>query len=294
MTIEQVRAALENTLYWGQPYQVHLTGGEPFLKFTLLLNSVEVANELSIPVYAETNAGWCVDETEVTRRFQTLKDTGLSSLLISCSPFHAETVPPERTMMAIRKSLEVFGSRGTIVYLPDWLDMIRHFGLTKPTPLETYIQEFGFEEAGRLFWGGYGLISGGRSGYRLGHLTPKRSPESFNSQDCHRELFYAPHSHFDLYGNYIPAFCGGLTIGNWNDLPDLMHTFQSQDFPPLIETLINTGPYGLYEIAFNDYDYVALKDGYVGKCHLCVDVRNHLRQLDDFPELQPSQFYENF
>lgn len=36
----------------------------------------------------------------------------------------------------------------------------------------------------------------------------------------------------------------------------------------------------------------ALEDGYVGKCHLCVDVRKHLSARGEFDELQPAQFYD--
>ncbi len=294
MSPEEVQEALEATLHWEQPYQVHLTGGEPFLKFSLLLHAVEIATELGIPVYAETNAGWCVGETLVEERFTALQEVGPSALLISCSPFHAETIPPARTLMAIRKSLEVFGPQRTIVYMSGWLEQIQAFGIDAPTPLEAYSQVFGREEAGRMFWQGYSLISGGRSGYRLGHLAPKRSPEAFQGQTCHRELLYAHHSHFDLYGNFIPSFCGGLTVGNWHQLPQLIADFQSNIFPELIEILIKAGPYRLYEVAKESYNYQAPDGGFVGKCHLCVDVRRHLVGSADFPELRPVEFYDNF
>jgi len=294
MTIEQVREALNSTLQWESPYQVHMTGGEPFLKYPLLLEAAEIANELGILTYVETNAGWCLQEDLVEQRFKELKRAGLSGLLISCSPFHAETIPPDRTVMAIRKSLEIFGPQRTIAYLPDWLEQILSFGSNAPTPLETYTHLFGQAEAGRMFWQGYGLIAGGRAGYRLGHLAPKLNADSFQGQDCRRELLYARHSHFDLYGNFIPAFCGGLTIGSWDNLPDLIEDFQAQIFPSLIEILIKVGPFGLYEMAIEAFDYREMDGGYAGKCHLCVDVRRKLVESADFPELQPALFYENF
>jgi hypothetical protein len=60
----------------------------------------------------------------------------------------------------------------------------------------------------------------------------------------------------------------------------------------LIEILVGKGAHGLFEFAVQEYGYVSLGDGYVGKCHLCVDVRGHLKRLGDFEELQPEQFYE--
>jgi len=294
MSPEEIRAALGATIYWEQPYQVHITGGEPFLKFSLLLHAAEVAADLNIPVYAETNGGWCVKEDLVEQRLTALREAGMSALLISCSPFHAETIPPARTIMAIRKSLEIFGPQRTIVYMSGWLEQIQAFGVDNPTPLEAYIQIYGQEEAGRMLWQGYSLISGGRAGYRLGHLTPKRSPQTFRGQNCLRELLYAQHSHFDLYGNFIPAFCGGLKVGDWHHLPHLMADYREANYPILIETLIESGPFGLYEIALEAYDYRPLEDGYTGKCHLCVDVRRQLVETGDFPELNPEQFYNNF
>ncbi len=294
MTPDEVRAALEATKYWQQLYQVHITGGEPFLRFSLLHHAIEVATDLGIPVYAETNAGWCVKESLVEERLKALRDVGLSALLISCSPFHAETIPPAYTLMAIRKSLEIFGPQRTIVYMHGWLDQIQDFGIDTPTPLEAYVQVYGQVDAGKMFWQGYSLISGGRAGYRLGHLTPKGRPRSFQGQNCFQELLYAQHSHFDLYGNYIPAFCGGLTAGDWHDLPNLIEQFRRGHQPSLIEILIEAGPYGLYEISKKSYGYRSLEDGYTGKCHLCVDVRRQLNEIGEFPELMPQEFYDNF
>lgn len=40
-----------------------------------------------------------------------------------------------------------------------------------------------------------------------------------------------------------------------------------------------------------EYGYIQQNDGYVGKCHLCVDVRKHLIKYSDFDELRPKEFY---
>jgi len=292
MTPEEVRAALEATLHWDQRYQVHITGGEPFLNFPLLLHAVETATALGISNYLETNAGWCVREELVEKRFLALKEAGLEAVLISCSPFHAETIPLERTVLGIRKALEIFGRRGTIVYLSEWLEQLHSFDSKGTTSLEDYVKAYGAQDAGRLFWEGYGLISGGRSGYRLGHLIQGRPAGSFQGMNCSREILYAHHSHFDLYGHFISGFCGGLTVGDWHALPELLGRFRSRECPSLISILVDQGPFGLFTYAQEVYEYKPLEDGYAGKCHLCVDVRKHLVQQGDFPELQPKEFYE--
>ena len=276
---------------WPGSFQVHLTGGEPFLKFPLLLYATQIAVELNVPCYVETNAGWCLRDDLVADRFQQLKQAGLQAILISCSPFHAVTIPPERTLRAIAIAGEVFGHRNVIVYQPEWLDLLVHFGTDRPTPLEAYAQTYGTERAGRFFWQGYGLISGGRSGYKLGHLVERQPPESFRGERCYHEILYAHHSHLDLYGNYISGFCGGLTAGDWHRLPKIIQDYERGIYPPLIKILIDEGPYGLFNFAREGYAYQVLFDGYAGKCHLCVDVRAHLAIFGEFDELEPQEFY---
>ena len=90
---ETLEEALQATRAWGHRFQIHLTGGEPFLNFSLLLEGVQLAAQLGIPCYVETNAGWCLKKEDVVEKFAILKETGLNAILISCSPFHAENPP---------------------------------------------------------------------------------------------------------------------------------------------------------------------------------------------------------
>ncbi|MEJ2605208.1 MAG: hypothetical protein P8Z41_00885 [Anaerolineales bacterium] len=293
MSEETLSAALDAVVNWPQPPQVHLTGGEPFLHFDLLLHGVREAASRWIACYVETSASWCVDEEETFARFRMLREAGLQAVLISCSPFHAEKIPPVRTLRAIRAVMEVFGGRGLIVYQAEYLNMIQRHDVDRPLPLSHYEQEFGREEAGRILWQGYGIISGGRSGYALGHLVPSFPAHSFENARCANEILHAHHSHFDLYGNYISGFCGGLSIGSWRDLQQVWEDFRSGRYPALIETLITKGPYGLCQYASEEFGYEPLADGYAGKCHLCVDVRRHLVARGEFAELLPRDFYEH-
>jgi hypothetical protein len=258
-----------------------------------LLESVQLVVQLGIPCYVETNAGWCQEENDVLEKFATLREAGLNAMFISCSAFHAEKIPPARTLLAIIKALEIFGRQNVIVYLPHWIEQIQVFDIEKPTPLERYVEKFGLERAGKMLWDGYSLIPAGRSGYCLGHLTQKRPAWAFKGENCFMEILYAHHSHFDLYGNYISWFCGGLSIGDWHDLPRILDDFEARRFPPLIDILVRTGPFGLCELGKEEYGYQELSEGYAGKCHLCVDVRKHLSEQGDFQELRPKEFYEN-
>jgi len=288
---ETVRAALEAMQVWQPGLQVHITGGEPFLRFPLLLHAVNTACELGITVYLETNASWAVREELVVRQLRALHQAGLAAVLISCSPFHAESIPPERTMRLISNAIEIFGMQRVIVYQSQWLEQIRYFGDHETTPLARYVEVFGAQAAGSMFWQGYGLMAGGRSAYRLGHLARGRAPEAFQVQSCGWEILHALHSHLDLYGNFIPGFCGGLSLGDWHDLPELREKFASETYPPLLSRLIEGGSYGLYVWARDEFGYQPLLEGYVDKCHLCVDVRRHLDVFGGFAALKPDEFY---
>ncbi|MBN1179424.1 MAG: radical SAM protein [Anaerolineae bacterium] len=292
MSIETLRDALTAVTLWPQPPKVHLTGGEPFLHFDLLLEGTRIAADLGITCYVETSAAWCLDEAATTERFAALQDAGMQMVLISCSPFHAERIPPIRTLRAIRAALATFGPQRTIIYQSSFLDVIQAFDVTRPTPLSQYEEHFDAEELGQLLWHGYGVLSGGRAGYALGHLIPKRPLAAFARTSCLSEMLYAPHSHFDLYGNVIPSFCGGLALGDWHTLPELIADFQAEQYPPLIDILIEHGPHGLALMAQEMYGYQPLPEGYAGKCHLCVDVRRYLVAAGDFEALRPQGFYE--
>lgn len=291
MSDADLQIALQKVCDWSPHIQIHLSGGEPFLNFPLLLKAVEAARDNNIPVYAETSACWCNQVDLVYDRFEALCEAGLSAILISCSPFHAEKVPLKKTLLAINAGLDVFGLQGVMVYLPDCIEQIRRFGIDEPVPLITYQQAFGHNTAGVLFWEGYGLISGGRAGYCLGEFTERVPAVDFEGDHCRQEILYAHQSHFDLYGNFIAGYCGGLSIGRWRDLPEVLEDTRAGKLPGLIRILIDQGPYGLYLMAVEEFGYTPLHHGYAGKCHLCVDVRRHLRRQKDFPELEPAEFY---
>ena len=293
MDPQTVTDALAATKHWSHPYKVHLTGGEPFHNLPLLKHAIREANRLGIHHYVETDAYWCASKEKGVKLFTELKDDGLEQILISCSPFHAETIPPSHTYAAIEAAIEVLGPQGVQVYLPHCIKQLQLFDPTKTTPITEYVETFGLRTAGEMLWDGYYIIPAGRSGYKLGFLTKRWPAQHFKGDNCHHEILFAHHSHLDLYGNYISWFCGGLTIGSWRRLPELMEEFRRARYPPLIEILINQGPFGLYEMASLDWGYVEETAGYAGKCHLCVDVRRHLSSTSEWRELDPKAFYAN-
>ncbi len=280
--VEDALDAIESS--WFAPRGIHIAGGEAFHRFELLLYAVKAAVQRNMPIeYVETNAEWCGVKSTVQKRFEQLKNVGLKRILISCSPFHAERIPPHHTILANSIAEEVFGPGGVILYWSHWLGPIASFGTDKPIPLSRYIDKFGEDTIGTAFWFSCGLIPGGRSGYRLGHLVQKHSAIAWDGVNCKDELFRSAHGHL---------YCAGLTFGSWRELPRMIQGIDLSD-KPILEILSRSGPYGLRQFARENFDYKDLQDGYVGKCHLCVDVRRHLVHKADFPELKPRLFYEN-
>ncbi len=293
MTVDDLERALDAAEMWRDFVQIHLTGGEPFLNFDLLVEATRRVAERGFPQFVETNAYWCKDKATGLERFRILHDAGMNAVLISCSPFQSERIPLRRVLYAIESALEVFGPRGVMVYQTQCINWVAEFSVDEPVPLEAYIERYGPDGAGRLFWLKYNLIPGGRSGFTLGHLTARHPPEAFEGENCEHELLHPHHSHFDLYGNHISWFCGGLSVGRWDELEQTVKEFSEGKFPPPVDVLVREGPFGLYKIARDKYGFTPSPDGYVGKCHLCVDVRRHLAKTGHFPALRPEGFYEN-
>ena len=292
MTGEQLAAALKVLSGWRHVFQVHHTGGEPFMNFPLLLEAVKLTREAGMTQFVETNAAWCVSADRARDWLRQLSQVGLDSILISCSPFQSERIPLRRVLLAVEAAGELLGYDKVGVYQSQFIQEMSSFAVDETVSIEDYIEQYGAKKAGQIFWDIYGLIDSGRASYTLAHLTRRHPPKSFRSYNCRRELLYAHHSHVDLYGNYISWFCGGLRMGDWRDFEGMVDRYERGDYPELTGILINDGPYGLYQFACNKYGYSPLEDGYVGKCHLCVDVRKHLNSQGEFDELQPAQFYD--
>jgi hypothetical protein len=271
----------------------HLAGGEPFLDFERLLRIQRLATEFRVPIeYVETNAGWCTNEEIAREKFEQLKDAGLGCILVSCSPFHAERIPLSRVATAINAGYDVFGPNSVILWVPDFYRQLSEIAVDRTIPLEEYVRSVGENEARRMVQSRYSLISGGRLGYELGGFYDRQPAERCEGEHCRPELLRSGHAHFDPYGNLVPAFCSGISLGDARDLISLYGNFDLDDLP-LVRMLARGGSYALYKFAVEEFGYEEVGGGYAGKCHLCVDVRRWIRRhTDEFPELAPAQFYE--
>ena len=82
---------------------LHVSGGEPFLFLEDLTFLGESARELDLLFCVNTNAFWARSEQDGVRTLQ--KIPGLSQLFLSTDVYHAEFLPPNRVVNAVRACL---------------------------------------------------------------------------------------------------------------------------------------------------------------------------------------------
>lgn len=271
-------------------YGLHLTGGEPFLNYDLLLNSIEIANDLRIPsLFVETNCYWCKNDDDTREKLLLLKKAGLKGILISVNPFILEYVPFENTQRAIKLSKQIFDNN-LMIYQVYYYHQFMKLNIKERLPLEKYLKLISLNELRRnveFFWMG-------RAPYKLQDLHKKYPIKHFLEENCASELVRSWHCHFDNYGNYIPGYCGGLTWGNVQQLNSLCNEGIDIDDYPILKALITGKIEDLYTLAVENFEYEELPEGYVSKCHVCFDIRRSvISKTEKFKELNPSEFYEH-
>jgi hypothetical protein len=266
-------------------YGLHFTGGEPFLNYELLLKAVEIADDLKIPsTFVETNCFWGVNDEVTREKLERLKQAGLRGILISVNPFYAEYIPFERTERCIRISQEVFGDN-VMVYQLEYYHQFKQLGIKKKISLEDYLALTGehFTERVELF-----LM--GRAAYQFREFYPTYPAHRFFNEPCRPPFFRNWHNHFDNYGNFMPGYCGGISLGHWQSLDKLIEEGVDLEEHPILRFLITEDMEGLFHFA-EDFGYQESRQGYLSKCDLCLDLRKHLVSKQDFAELTPKAFY---
>ncbi|MDZ7263886.1 MAG: radical SAM protein [candidate division KSB1 bacterium] len=276
------------------PNQVglHLAGGEPLLNFELTLRAVELCIEVGVPIqYVETNASWCEDDDITSYQLYMLRESGLPAILISVSPFHNEFIPFEKTDRAIRLAREIYGPYNVLIYTGFFYSQLQDFNPQESMPFNNYLHTVGSEAAADSFIQHYGLIPNGRAASKLNFLFQKQPARAFFDQNCLAELSNPEHIHIDPYGNYIAQFCTGISLGKSGDLGQLFGGIPLQT-RPLLDMLVTSGVAGLLKFAQDQFDFQPNPEGYIAKCHLCQDIRQHIVQrTDQFEELAPMEFY---
>jgi len=267
-------------------YSIHIGGGEPFLNIESLKQVLKTAYEENIRIeYVETNSSWYRDRAETVETLAALKKFGLSTLLISMSPFHNEYIPFSK----VKGVLEACEEAGvyTFPWVQNFYDDINSFDDTKPHSLDEYLQAFGpdyLRQVPSRVW----MHMGGRAITLFQESLPGIDTEEIiaSSQPCD-ELADVTHFHFDCFGNYLPGLCSGMAIAR----SDLGKPLDSGKYP-FITILHEQGIGALLEYARREHEFIS-KNHYISKCHLCLDIRKYLVLAMNVQsaDLAPEEFY---
>ena len=267
---------------------LHFSGGEPFLNYDLLLKAVEIADEYHIPsTFVETNCFWCTNDEITCEKLVKLKEAGLKGIMISVNPFYVEYIPFERTERCIRISSDLFGAN-VMIYQLEYYRQFKRLGIQSTISLEDYEKlaiNDNFTPAG-----GVEMFLMGRANRRLRDYFPTYPGREFFQQPCTTPVLRNWHNHFDNYGNIMPGYCGGVSLGNWHDINRLVEEGLDLEDKPVLRFLISEDVEVLYHFA-RDFGFRENPSGYISKCDFCFDIRKHLFKTEAFIELRPRAYY---
>lgn len=265
-TVEQISQVLKESKKNSTVEWIYYEGGEPFLYFPLLVESIRRAHKLNFKVGVVTNAYGALTEEDAELWLRPMVEAGVSFISISNDTLHygeEETTPAS---IAIQVA-----ERLGIATAPICID--------KPT---VELQKEEGEEKGRPVVGGHVKFRG-RAVEKLTKNLPLRTRDQLC--ECPYEDLLSPSRvHVDAFGNV--HICQGISMGNcWKTpLSELIRDYDAHEHP-ICGPLIRGGPVQLVK----DYD-LDLEDAFVDECHLCFTARIAL--LDKFPVyLAPRQAY---
>lgn len=249
---------------------------------------LQTASEMGIEVdYVETNGAWYRNFQSARAILGNLKAAGLSTLLISISPFHNEHIPFQK----VQGVIEACQATGISIFpwVAEFIPDLSALDPSRPHSLEEYERHFGDGYIAHLphrYW----ITPGGRALETFAAFRPPRPLAEIlegETGGC-RELADASHFHIDLYGNYIPGLCSGLAIHR----DDLGRPLREEEYPILIR-LFSKGIGSFVHYAAERYGFQPSRSSYGWKCELCFEARRYLviHQKVESKELQPPGHY---
>ena len=264
-TIDQTTRVLDEGRKLGKVEWIFFEGGEPFLFYPLLLESVRCAAERGFKVGVVTNAYGAISEKDAELWLRPLAEAGLSYLSVSNDRYHYGEEVENPAVIAYHAA--------------------QRMGLdTAPICIEKPVvtRATNGTDKGQPVVGG-GPKFRGRAVEKLAYGLPVRPWQDL--RECpYEELDSPSRVHVDAFGNV--QVCQGISIGNMWAVPlsDLIAGYRP-DAHPICGPLIRGGPAELARVCRQ-----APASGYIDECHLCYLTRK--AALDRYPEaLAPRQVY---
>lgn len=271
--------------------KIHLTGGEVFGNWDLLVDVLERARRAELPPVdkIETNAFWADTDAVVRRRLTVLKNLGVKLLTTDADIFHQQFVPIDYVRRLVEITREILGPDAVRVRWRDFYNAALENNLDVNNLSPQQLRELQIDALthGRERFNG-------RAAVLASKLLQGKSPETFIGDCCDKGILRSKHVHIDPYGNIFPGTCCGLILGstlceNIADVYDWLDT--NGPTGPILETLTTQGPAALVDFA-RRYGFTPLPNGYVSKCQLCYHIRSTLYGAGQFKKwLGPEQTY---
>jgi hypothetical protein len=257
----------------GDHVKIHLTGGEAFGNWDLLVKILQLAQSAGLPPVEkiETNAFWATDDSLVEDRLQILKDFGVTLITSDADIFHQEFVPIENVRRLVLIGQKVLGPEGIRVRWWDFYNFALENKLDVALMDPAELREV---QADALMNGRERM--NGRAAVLSAKLLKGQPIEAFANENCERGLLKSKHVHIDPYGNIFPGTCCGIVLGNAvsEDIAGVFDWLNTHGpTGPVIATLLEKGPFGLIEFA-KRFGFKPLPQGYVSKCQLCYHLRH--------------------
>jgi len=265
-TIGQVTEVLDEALKISTVDWVYFEGGEPFLYFPLLNESIRRARERGFKVGVVTNAYGAISEEDAELWLRPLVESGMSYLNTSNDTFHygEQSNPPAAVASSVAKRLGIE---------------------TEPIciePPKILYKSSTEEDKGRPVVGG-GAKFRGRAVDKLPDNLPLR-PWNELCECPYEDLKSPSRVHVDPFGNV--HICQGISMGNMWETPlsELINNYRP-DSHPICGPLIRGGPAELAKALG-----VKPEAGYIDECHLCFLTRR--AKIDSYSDyLTPRQVY---
>jgi hypothetical protein len=265
MTLSQVRELLNQGEELGTIQSIAFEGGEAFMYYATLLESILMVKERGWRASIVTNAYWATSLEDAMAALRPLVEAGLNGIYVSDDAYHGSLEEGSPPALAVRAAQKLGLATNTIAIASAEDSAPGTSG-----------------EKGQPITGG-AVMFRGRAAAQLVPGLPRRPWHDLVT--CpHEDLAHPSRVHIDPLGHV--HLCQGLTIGNTSGAPliDIMTHYDPKTHP-IVGPLLEGGPAALAR-AFE----VPHEEAYVDECHLCYDLRDLLRRQQT-QWLGPDQMY---
>ncbi|HHN81363.1 MAG TPA: radical SAM protein, partial [Methanomicrobia archaeon] len=259
-------------------------GGEPLMVPDLTNELIRCAKENGIPHRGIiTNGFWGRETKRAQKILKDLKDAGMNQITFSVDAFHQEHIPFSHVRNAIMASTDIgFDKVWVDGYYLKYEDSGNRFDKQTKALLDELRGVEGIDI------NTYRLRMCGRAVDLQDQFDDKSVPQGICTPPFWMGGGFENPSTIEIDHRGNVTLCPGISIGNAkeDEITAIVQTYDVCEHP-ILSIINEDGPLGLAKLADN-FD---LSRGFVDHCHLCYELRNHLRPL--YPRyLTPADVYQ--